>query len=584
MNQPREGGRQEVPPPPTASARATTRDDVESWRARDKSASTTQRFGSGTISLAALDRAQREKTQKETKLLEQREHEFHLKQTKVRADIRIKEGRAKAIDLIARNVFAESYIEFDAFLNPLTVVKGLTTGEAEELKKDLDEVRDLDTKHARRREFWTAMIAITHDALKESRAREEAQRARVRGIATGEREEGTSLHADVDDVVVGIVTGKSFTELSELERDITAQIHGPDASEVDYWSEVLKRISSAKMRANVEEMHSALKVKFEREEIEDAGRERTALASAALKHAGEEDLLGADFGKHIADDDVHASEWDDIDAPGPVEALTQAAAYDPTLSPKSIRIDELEPGIRVITEAEDFAEITHLRELQRIKGLSRFKKITASSGEIRGKTEDDVFNAFKNAGGAHHSLGVTGNLIVGTMDFKDIEKQEDARAKAMVERMMGATEDGDANFSAEVTLESQAYWWHDKYRPRKPKYFNRVHTGYVWNKYNQTHYDSSNPPPKVVQGYKFNIFYPDLIDPAKAPSYTLEPDGSPESETVLLKISAGPPYEDIAFKIVNKEWEYSHKRGFRSTFERGIFHLYINFKRSKYRR
>jgi len=57
---------------------------------------------------------------------------------------------------------------------------------------------------------------------------------------------------------------------------------------------------------------------------------------------------------------------------------------------------------------------------------------------------------------------------------------------------------------------SQVYWWHDKYRPRKPKYFNRVHTGYEWNKYNQTHYDHDNPPPKIVQGYKFNIFYPAL--------------------------------------------------------------------------
>ena len=34
-----------------------------------------------------------------------------------------------------------------------------------------------------------------------------------------------------------------------------------------------------------------------------------------------------------------------------------------------------------------------------------------------------------------------------------------------------------------------SYNWEDKYRPRKPKYFNRVHTGYEWNKYNQTHYE-----------------------------------------------------------------------------------------------
>lgn len=65
------------------------------------------------------------------------------------------------------------------------------------------------------------------------------------------------------------------------------------------------------------------------------------------------------------------------------------------------------------------------------------------------------------------------------------------------------------------------YWLNEKYKPRKPKYFNRVHTGYEWNKYNQTHYDQDNPPPKVVQGYKFNIFYPDLMDKDTAPEYVL---------------------------------------------------------------
>ena len=34
-----------------------------------------------------------------------------------------------------------------------------------------------------------------------------------------------------------------------------------------------------------------------------------------------------------------------------------------------------------------------------------------------------------------------------------------------------------------------SYNWEDKWRPRKPRYFNRVHTGYEWNKYNQTHYE-----------------------------------------------------------------------------------------------
>ena len=87
-----------------------------------------------------------------------------------------------------------------------------------------------------------------------------------------------------------------------------------------------------------------------------------------------------------------------------------------------------------------------------------------------------------------------------------------------------------------------------------------------------------------MQGYKFNIFYPDLLDKSKAPTYSIIPDGSTHGETCILRFHAGPPYEDIAFKIVNKEWEYQPKRGFRCCYERGIMVLYINFKRPRYRR
>jgi Cactus-binding C-terminus of cactin protein len=76
-----------------------------------------------------------------------------------------------------------------------------------------------------------------------------------------------------------------------------------------------------------------------------------------------------------------------------------------------------------------------------------------------------------------------------------------------------------------------------------------------------------------------------LFWPCQAPTYFTEKDPtSPDGSTCILRIHAGPPYEDMAFRIVNKEWEYSHKKGFKCTFERGIFHLYFNFKRIRYRR
>ena len=149
----------------------------------------------------------------------------------------------------------------------------------------------------------------------------------------------------------------------------------------------------------------------------------------------------------------------------------------------------------------------------------------------------------------------------------DFVRQEAARA-------MGVNEEA---FHDDVRLTQQAHHGESKYRIRKPRYFNRVHTGYEWNRYNQVHYDAEHPPPKQVQGYKFHLFYPDLLDPMQAPTYRVLPDPEGPGDTVLLRFSAGPPYEDVAFRIVQREWDYSYKRGFRSSFDRGILQLHCMY-------
>ena len=57
-------------------------------------------------------------------------------------------------------------------------------------------------------------------------------------------------------------------------------------------------------------------------------------------------------------------------------------------------------------------------------------------------------------------------------------------------------------------------------------------------------------PAQVVQGYKFNIFYGELLDQAEAPGYALDKDPNADEygSTCLLRFHAGPPYEDIAFR------------------------------------
>jgi cactin len=167
--------------------------------------------------------------------------------------------------------------------------------------------------------------------------------------------------------------------------------------------------------------------------------------------------------------------------------------------------------------------------------------------------------------------------------FSSMSNEDFSQAtKALYEREVarGISENEEIFTAEEAVSTTTRPQWANKYRPRKPRYFNRVQMGYEWNKYNQTHYDHDNPPPKVVQGYKFNIFYPDLIDKTKAPTYRIErehgrkrgqsfaPAG--EDDTCLIRFIAGPPYEDIAFRIVDKEWDYSAKRdrGFKSNFEK----------------
>lgn len=121
-------------------------------------------------------------------------------------------------------------------------------------------------------------------------------------------------------------------------------------------------------------------------------------------------------------------------------------------------------------------------------------------------------------------------------------------------------------------------------RLRKPRYFNRVKTGFEWNRYNQTHYDQETPPPKVVQGYKFTISYPNLLEKGQSPTWRILPSETPNDGTVILLFSGGPPYEDLAFRIVNREWDCNPKRGFKNRFDHSILQLHFNFKRLRYRK
>ncbi|KAI1486335.1 mid region of cactin-domain-containing protein [Biscogniauxia mediterranea] len=412
------------------------------------------------------------------------EDKFVLKQSKKKADIRVREGRAKPIDFLAfnlrfidtdRDVFddEDADVEIDVPA-PVAIVDGLKETELQELDAELTSFHTLETNR-RNREYWTALKTLVAD-----------RRQRLRPMGPEERAV-SSVISDVDK----ILGPKNLEQLEKLEVQIKAKLRSDEVMDTDYWEQLLKSLLIFKAKAKLKAIHEAIK----ESRIKLLQQRDPEKAKA---------LAGSEPSSTAAGVDSHNEPAKSSSAQKPSAVVVPSASTSNAPPP----------------------------------GTARF----ASSGN------EDFSQATKALYDREVARGINENEEI---------------------------------FTAEESVPSAPKpQWADKYRPRKPRYFNRVQMGYEWNKYNQTHYDHDNPPPKVVQGYKFNIFYPDLIDKTKAPTFKIirehgrrrgesfAPAG--QEDTCLIRFIAGPPYEDIAFRIVDREWDYSAKkeRGFKSSFDK----------------
>lgn len=464
---------------------------------------------------------------------ERQEDQFHLEQARLRSHIRIQDGRAKPIDLLAKYINAEEEVDTVEMHEPYTYLNGLQIKDLEDLVEDIKVYQQLE--RGRNHDYWTDITVIVDDELQKLRKQHCEYDAAVI------RREG--IHQSVAQDVTSVFRNKSTSQLEALQQQIEDKISGKaDGIDIGYWESLLSQLKAHMARASLRDRHQKnLRTKLQLLKAEQAVTASTsneakventspvASTSKSQEAGPSTSAQTGDSGAEASPDDSEVDESADILMKECIDAY-ETGCY----SPKLFSPSELEPGTIVVLEEDD------LKRLQ-------FARLQVTS---------------------------TGKKMESTLTKEELELQKEARK--------GMGED-EVQFSVEASVENQIYLWSDKYRPRKPRYFNRVHTGFEWNKYNQTHYDMDNPPPKIVQGYKFNIFYPDLIEKNSTPEYFLTP--CPENrEFAILRFHAGPPYEDIAFKIVNREWEYSYKRGFRCQFHNNIFQLWFHFKRYRYRR
>ncbi|KAI1103634.1 mid region of cactin-domain-containing protein [Jackrogersella minutella] len=420
------------------------------------------------------------------------EDKFVLKQAKKKADIRVREGRAKPIDLLAfnlryvdtdRDVFDDDDADVDIEVpQPDTVINGLKESELDELDADITPYHTLE-KNTRNREYWKALQTLCAD-----------RRQRLKPMGPEERAV-SSVIADVDK----ILGPKNLEQLKKLEGQIQAKLRSDEVMDTDYWEQLLKSLQIFKAKAKLKNVY---------EEIRE--------------------------------------------------------------SKVKLLIERDPEKAKALVESESLGSTIHA-ETKDVAATSKLKHSTA------------VVPSTTSAATSSTSAPPPGTARFATGGNEDFSQA----TKALYEREVArGVSENEEIFTAEETVPSAMKpQWADKYRPRKPRYFNRVQMGYEWNKYNQTHYDHDNPPPKVVQGYKFNIFYPDLIDKTKAPTFKIirehgrrrgesfAPAG--EEDTCLIRFIAGPPYEDIAFRIVDREWDYSAKkdRGFKSSFDKVCYYF-----------
>lgn len=499
---------------------------------------------------------QRQKESEYHKEWEKQEDSFHLKQVKLRSKIRIEEGRAKPIDLLARYINAE---EDDLALEmhePYTYLNGLTIRDLEDLLVDIKVYSDLEL--GVNADYWRDITIVTEDELKKLQKLDKDSSEHA-----GDRREGINQAVLHD--VSNLFRGKTYNQLIELENSIKIKINTEIGIDIGYWESLLSQLKAHMARARLRDKHKEVltqklnslkkqqgiqnedseeslfdkrikeRIRKEEENYESKKREISAKDISTDDSDNEEN----DFDKM---ENVNENEEaDEIDMRSLAIVDYQAGDYSPVL----IQQDDLPVDTFILSQKEDNKRL----QLKRNQVLG--------TGSVRPDEEEEFEKKARE------------KIEIGEEELSG-DEQSEKKLK-------------DKSNTQEITLEQQTYSWADKYRPRKPRYYNRVHTGYDWNQYNKKHYDIDNPPPKTVQGYKLNIFYPDMIDKSKTPHYSITPCKE-NKDFAILRFHAGPPYEDVAFKIVNKEWDISHRHGFRNQFQNGIYQLWFHFRKWKYRR
>lgn len=477
---------------------------------------------------------------------------FLLNQEQLRTEIRIKEGRELPIDLINHSLkiyqgkvpIPTNFYDINAYQKPYDVFKLLSPEYLSKLSDKLKSIYEI-TIEETEKDYFESMIHICDSYLYPER------------INLLENKE----------IVDTIIKGKSIQELNELKQELQNQINEEyKAEEIEFWKNSLDILKIEKSKLKID-----LLVK---EFIENHNEE---LSKVKELNSQKNDEMQIDPNYN----------------------------YSPKLyeSDEDFRKYSITEHDYLFKLSENRKKFLSFKIDQWQKSLYlNIKETKTKEKAQQEQTSDDEAEAYllkiSKPNSSLSLIPTTINTNTNLMKFQfptnasiikesrfDLQEEITHNSRDLIEEISQVEceelGDGETMFNDILPIVAN-YEWANKYKPIKPRYSNRIRIGYEWNKYNQAHYDFDNPPPKVIQGYKFNIFYPYLVDKTNTPEYTLERADC--ADTCVIRFHAGAPYEDIAFKIANREWDMTERAGFKNIFDKGILRLYFKFKRYRYKR
>ena len=180
-----------------------------------------------------------------------KEDDFVLKQSKKKAHIRVKEGRARSIDCLAvtlavidrtRDPLEDEHDEADMnVIDPSGVFEGLDFKQLQELGKDIDTYLSLETNYNNRK-YWNALKIICQDYQSRSLPTSAMGRS------------NTSVSLDID----RLLSPKTLTQLTVLDKQISDKLQSNEPIDVEYWEHLLRSVAVYKAKAELNAVYKSI--------------------------------------------------------------------------------------------------------------------------------------------------------------------------------------------------------------------------------------------------------------------------------------------------------------------------------------